>query len=304
VNELADVSDLLGQDVWLFAALTSFLGDAASTSVAEAQRADPHRTEMLLAAGIIGNVSDSPGLRPRSEAMLAVFHQAHAAAVRAVGSGPIWRKLPDEALQNQGSASAVTGAMLIERIVPQLEGLDERLSRAGGRILDVGTGVGGWAIAVAEHLPEVTVTGIDVFPRALQLASQRLNEADPKVRNRVEFRLLDANKFDEQNGYDMAWLPVQFLAEDSVPHVIDRVLQALRPDGWLIVGTFADPGSALARATASWTASLNGGSTGFTRDIEGLLAARRARTIQHHPTMPGGPVLVTAQPPLRGTTDG
>jgi len=74
--------------------------------------------------------------------------------------------------------------------------VDVALELAPGRVLDIGTGSGAVALAVAEELPDVEVTATDTSPRALVLAranAERLGLAD-----RVSFEegTVPAGEFD------------------------------------------------------------------------------------------------------------
>jgi release factor glutamine methyltransferase len=82
----------------------------------------------------------------------------------------------------------VTPAVLIPR--PETEHLVEEVLKraahlANPRILDIGTGSGCIAIALAHHLPHAAITAIDLSPDALDLASQ--NAALNQVSNRIRF---------------------------------------------------------------------------------------------------------------------
>jgi release factor glutamine methyltransferase len=87
---------------------------------------------------------------------------------------------------------AVTPAVLVPR--PETEGLVVRvldICRAGGdagarpRVLDVGTGSGAVAVALAKHLPQAEIVAGDVSAAALAVA--RGNAARHGVADRVEF---------------------------------------------------------------------------------------------------------------------
>ena len=87
----------------------------------------------------------------------------------------------------------VTPAVMIPR--PETEILVEealRLARARPeaampmRVLDVGTGSGAIAIAMAVHHPEARVVAVDVSPEALEVAARNLERLE--LRDRVELR--------------------------------------------------------------------------------------------------------------------
>lgn len=77
----------------------------------------------------------------------------------------------------------VTPAVLIPR--PETEHLVElavqwarQPNRSGLQIVDVGTGSGCIAIALARHLPHATVSAVDISPSALELAKENARRCD------------------------------------------------------------------------------------------------------------------------------
>jgi release factor glutamine methyltransferase len=96
----------------------------------------------------------------------------------------------------RGIELTVDRRVLIPR--PETELLVEvALERAPARLLDVGTGSGAIALAVADELPQCEVTATDTSPGALEVAranAERLGLAD-RVRF-VEGTLPEAEKFD------------------------------------------------------------------------------------------------------------
>jgi release factor glutamine methyltransferase len=153
----------------------------------------------------------------------------------------------------------VTPAVLIPR--PETELLvEESLARlpSGGRVLDVGTGSGALAIALAHERPEFVVTAIDVSAAALEVAGE--NACSNEVAERICFlqqdlAALPAGPFDLVVA-NPPYIPVGELASlmpdvrDFEPHLaldggadgLDayRALarqagSVLAPDGWLLV---------------------------------------------------------------------
>ena len=108
------------------------------------------------------------------------------------------------------------------------------------RILDIGTGTGWLAIALAEAYPEARVVGIDIFAPALELA--RANVSAANLDGRVELRQQDALALADTAEFSVVWLPLPFLPATIVPGVLEAVRGSLRPGGWLVAGTFAAGG--------------------------------------------------------------
>ncbi|MGY1593885.1 SAM-dependent methyltransferase [Geodermatophilus sp. SYSU D00708] len=147
-----------------------------------------------------------------------------------------WDRVDERLLQSIGRLSmGIAGA--VRAAEPALPGLAEALARPGSTLLDVGTGTGWLAIALAQAYPHLHVTGIDLFEPALDLA--KVNRADAGLTDRIDLRLQDAAALDETEAYDVVWLPMPFLRRGLVPEVLEAACRALRPGGWLLAGTFA-----------------------------------------------------------------
>jgi release factor glutamine methyltransferase len=111
----------------------------------------------------------------------------------------IFRRLTNEPIQYitgeqefYGLTLHVTPAVLIPR--PETETLVEAVlaeldASAPLRILDVGTGSGAIAIALAHHLPSVHITAIDLSPSALEVAAS--NVARHNLTSRIDFLQCD-----------------------------------------------------------------------------------------------------------------
>jgi len=87
---------------------------------------------------------------------------------------PSWAEQSDDALLAQGRASGAAGASFA-RLLPSIPGLNDLLTHPGAALLDVGTGVAAMAVACAQALPGVRVVGIDVLPRAIELAAATIS---------------------------------------------------------------------------------------------------------------------------------
>ncbi len=144
-----------------------------------------------------------------------------------------------------------------------------RASSPGGlhRIIDVGTGSGCIALALAKELPQAVIHATDISPAALEIA--RANAARHQLENRIHFHQtdllqgLDPGKFDfvvsnppyvGDSEEDQVQLEVRkfeprtaVFAGPTGLEVIERLIPqartALKPGGWLVMeisGTIAD----------------------------------------------------------------
>jgi len=94
------------------------------------------------------------------------------------------------------------------------------------RALDLGTGTGGAAFAIARRFPEAEVVGADISDRMIEQA--RRNATDD-LRNRVRFEVADASKLPYEDGaFDLVGL------SNMIPF-FDELERVTAPRGFLIV---------------------------------------------------------------------
>ena len=114
---------------------------------------------------------------------------------------------------------AVDRRVLVPR--PETELLVEvALELQPARVLDVGTGSGAIALAVADELPECEVTATDTSPGALEVA--RANAERLGLAERVRF--LDGT-ISEGGGYDLILANLPYVAERDWPSLHPEVTQ-------------------------------------------------------------------------------
>jgi ubiquinone/menaquinone biosynthesis C-methylase UbiE len=102
----------------------------------------------------------------------------------------------------------------------------ERVDRPPRRALDLGTGTGGAAFAIASQFPEAEVIGVDLADGMIEQARRNLTD---DLRGRVRFEVADAAHLpDDDASFDLVGLSnmIPFFEE------LDRVLS---PGGFLII---------------------------------------------------------------------
>ncbi|MET7684214.1 methyltransferase domain-containing protein [Streptomyces sp. NPDC005423] len=307
--EQSDPVAILEGQVWALAAVVATLREIGTGSLEKALAADPARTVVLEAAGVVrreGNgvvavpaLQVGPASSNAASARLSSMRQAVAAASGEAVTG--WDAQSDDVLLDQGRASAFTGHALATRVVPSLPGLADRLATPGSRVLDIGTGTGALALALAQDLPHVHVTGIDIFERAIRLARRELDGAGPGA-DRIELRHQDAVDLRERDLYDLIWLPAPFLSNDALQACLPHLAAALTEGGWLVAGTNPAPHEPLLAAVADWTAARSGGSALTAPRMIEALGDLGFQDLREIPTVPGGPILVAGRRPDRAAS--
>jgi release factor glutamine methyltransferase len=167
----------------------------------------------------------------------------------------------------------VTPAVLIPRpetehvieTVLELAGVESAGGRqnlphmAGLRIVDVGTGSGCIALALAKELPQAEIHATDISADALEVA--RANAARHQLESRIQFRQTDLLAGFENNGFDFIASNPPYVGESEedevqlevrkfeprgavfagttgievIQRLIPEAYAALRPGGWLVM---------------------------------------------------------------------
>ena len=167
------------------------------------------------------------------------------------GRPPGWTFTHPDILAGWGRGSAMVPGLLAAA-APQFAGVRS--------FLDVGTGVGLLAIAAARTWPAATVTGIDIWAPALEMAAGNITAAG--LADRVTVRRADVTSLDEVGSYDCAWFPTFFVREPVLDAAVPRLVRVLRPGGWLVLGRMAPPPDPVAQA-ASALRTIRGGGADF-----------------------------------------
>lgn len=120
--------------------------------------------------------------------------------------------------------------------------LSEHLDR-GARVLDVGSGAGGWTVKLAEKYPSSTFIGIDPDPDAIAKATFCARERGLK---NVEFRNGAAETMEFTGEFDVAYLGEVLNLTNSKVDALRACHKALRKGGILTIceGLASDLGEA------------------------------------------------------------
>ena len=176
------------------------------------------------------------GVEPGERAVVVALAHSYLRQALELVDDPVragsWTSDDPVLLQAQGSASAAVARLIA----------GAGLGFEGARILDVGTGVAGLAIAFCTTFPGATVVGLDPWGPALALA--RENVAAAALEERVTLLPTPVEEFADPDGFDLVWLPSFFIPEAALDAALARIHALLRPAGTLVVGVSYGAGEA------------------------------------------------------------
>jgi len=127
-------------------------------------------------------------------------------------------------------------ANLISAWIPSLEGVDQKL-KSGGRVADVGCGLGASTILMAKSYPKSEFVGFDYHDKSIETAKQRAKDAG--VADRIRF---EVSKAKEYPGKDYDFVTFFDCLHDmgDPAGASAHVRGSLKKDGtWMIVEPFA-----------------------------------------------------------------
>jgi Methyltransferase domain len=289
----------LQQGVWQLAALAVVLRDDPARDPEQKGQAQQVLVELGLMSETTSGIAPSAGLAEfirRGRSDLAAESAANILQSAGMLSGAAaWASQDDDALLAQGRGSAQGVAAFKMFGLPALEGLKDLFDGESPQMLDVGVGVAAMAVEYCHTFPRLRVVGLDVLPRALELARRLVDEAG--LANRIELRHLDVASLEDDRAYALAWLPAPFVPRAALNAGLPRVAKALVPGGWLIMphGKFHD--DQLKNALSRFQTTVYGGATLDDEEAQALLRGVGLEQVLTFPTPEGAPALTVGRRP-------
>lgn len=184
----------------------------------------------------------------------------------------------------------VTPEVLIPR--PETELLVElALARRPARVIDVGTGSGCIAVALAAHLPDVAVYAIDISPSALAVAQR--NAEQHEVADQIQFIVGDL--LDRRPGpVDLIVSNPPYISADewaSLPSAIrhhePRLALDGGPDGLQVIRRLLSQSEGLLESDGTLLVEIGANQGDDARDVAHTVFPDDSTVIEVHPDLAG-----------------
>ena len=148
------------------------------------------------------------------------------------GAGYGWHEHGDGARCGQGEANRPLFLQLLgQEYLASIPSVDEAL-RAGGRVADIGCGLGWSSIGVAQAYPRATVDGYDIDGPSVEMATA--NAAEAGVADRVRFEATDAGEV-SVDRYDLV-MALECVHDMPDPVSVLSAMRAMvKPDGTVLI---------------------------------------------------------------------
>jgi SAM-dependent methyltransferase len=176
----------------------------------------------------LGLRDELDALAPEERAVVVAFNRSYLRQALDLVEEPAragaWSHTDPTLLRAEGSASAVVARLFAAA----------GLGAPGARILDVGTGVAGLAIAFCTAFRGSTVVGVDPWEPSLAIA--RENVAEAGLGERITLLATTVQELADDDGFDLIWFPSFFIPEAVLDDALARLHGLTRPGGVLVLG--------------------------------------------------------------------
>jgi len=174
---------------------------------------------------------DAPESSPPPASVRIIGHGISRAVARFPGTWPLFRGLT-RSFFDRVAPIWDTRTSSPDRMAP-LDAALELASVTPQRILDLGTGTGAAAIWLAERFPEASIVGVDLAPRMIQAARERL---PAQLVGRVKYEVADAAA-----RLPFADAEFDLVTQVSVSAFCAETARVIEPGGTLVVVSSRGP---------------------------------------------------------------
>jgi SAM-dependent methyltransferase len=291
-ESLGEIVSRLAASAHALAAIGMAL-DARVSGIPPAPEVAPHLDAVLSELGVAGLIEQaSPLERLTLLGEVRAFTLTNARMLFAASHGSGWTHREPELLEAGGDVSAGVPHRIRNVLAPRLPGLAERLAAPGAAFLDIGVGVARMSVEMARLWPDLRIVGIDPLPQALALAREKVRAEG--LEDRIELREGRGEDLEDEDRFDLAWVPSLFIPEAAVPKVLARVHAALRPGGWVLVPSVKPSTDHLATALVRLRVACFGGLNSTPEAVEEILRGEglvEVATLPSPPTATGAMVV-------------
>jgi len=219
---------------------------------------------------------------------------------RRLGGGHLslngWMHTDEAIIEAQGMLTRLWTAKALPKL-RFLPGLTPCLERPGACLLDVGAGAAGLSITLCQAFPSLTAIALEPAEHPALIGERHVREAGLEAR--ITLRRQRVEHMDDEQAFDLAFLPQMFLPDAVMSEATRRIFHSLRPGGWLLVAVLANEGHDVASSINRLKNLLWGGNTRSMANLKPyVVAAGFDPVIQ----APGGRVLqmICARRPWTG----
>jgi 2-polyprenyl-3-methyl-5-hydroxy-6-metoxy-1,4-benzoquinol methylase len=170
-----------------------------------------------------------------------------------------WYYTDPQILQGQGASSVIVAQLIA----------GAGIGRENARVLDIGTGVGALAVAFCRAFPGSTVVGIDRWELSLELARQTVDAAG--LASRITLRQTPIEAFEDDDGFDLVWMPVIFLSRTILEEAVRRAAATMRPGAQIVLGRYTGSDDPLVNGLGDLRTLRSGGTLLHPADTGALL---------------------------------
>lgn len=147
-------------------------------------------------------------------------------------ASPRWEPDALAVARSWGMLPTVASQAIFEMAYAALPEFRSRLA-AGGALLDVGSGTGGFLLANLAMFPKLRAVGIERAGDVVEELRKRAETAG--VADRLEIRHIDAQELADKAVYEVAYWAQAFFSRDSRAATLASLRSALVPGGILLV---------------------------------------------------------------------
>ncbi len=289
-STLQDLSENLSLDPKLGAALVDLL-ISAGLATREADR--------ICAAPALQPFTTEDGANVLKAALQAPLLQAEDFR-KTLRNGRIvlngWAHTDEATIQAQGALTQLWTAKALPKL-KFLPGLVPCLERQGASLLDIGAGAAGLSITLCQAFPHLSATALEPAEHPASIGERRVREAG--LEGRIVLRRQRIECLEDEEAFDLAFLPQMFLSDDAMAEAAWRIFRSLRPGGWLLIAALSDEGQDVASSINRLKNLLWGGNT---RSMDSLKPHFVAAGFNPVIRAPGGRVMrmICARRPVSG----